>query len=1144
MSSTRLDWAFVLAILFLVLLTLPLPAYSQTALQFVSVTPCRIADTRNPPGQFGGPTMDANTSRDFPVPQSACDIPADAAAFSLNVTVVPFHHGSLNYLTIWPTGQTQPLVSTLNSYDGRTKANAAIVPAGNDGSVSVYVTNQTDVILDIDGYFVPATTTTLAFFPLTPCRVADTRNPQGPLGGPYLPAHQERDFPVLASPCNIPQSAVAYSLNMTVMPRTSAGLGYLTVWPTTPGSQPPNVSTLNAPNTVVANAAIVPGGVSGAISTYVTNDTNLIIDINGYFAPASTLPRAALSLFSLVPCRVLDNRPPGGSGAFIGTLPVDVLGSSCNVPGAQAYVFNATVVPAQGPMGYLSLWPDAEGQPVVSTLNAYDGKVTSNMAIVPTLNGDVDAYAYNSTYLLMDISAYFAPILPLTVTTTALPAGTVNYGYSTTLAAAGGVLPYTWSTTVGSLPLGLNLDPASGTISGIPTVAQNYPFTVQVTDSETPPASVSAPLSINVTDTVSTLTITTATLPNGNQNSPYNVTLAANGGVTPYAWSISSGSLPSGLHLNSSTGTITGTPTGGGLSTFTVQVSDSELPTQVSVRLLSITINPAVPLSITTTTLPDGVAGSPYSAPIVAIGGVYPYTWSVIAGKLPDGLTLNSSTGVVSGSPWLPGPKSFTVQVTDSETPSVSASGQITMNVNSPGGNGNPGLLSGNYAFYLNGFNASGAWTLAGSFISDGNGNITSGMIDYNSVTGQPINTAVSGTYAISAAGLNLLTLQGAGWGPVTFAFVLKSSGDSGRIIEYDDTTGQGSRGSGELRKATASAFSLGALNGGWVFGLTGATLHSDSSVKRFVDVGQFALANGSITGGTCDTNDGGTYQTCTFSGSASSINAQTGRGTVSIQSNNGPTHEVVYVVSSGELVMASTDSVPSTRVPLSVGLVELQSGRFSSASMDGTEVFVMQSIHGSDGLDQSVANLASFNGNGSFNVTAMDEDLAGTITQDAPQSGSYTVQSNGALSLNCQGGGCPIGFLFSANKGMVIGTGSSTLFGQFGPQTGGPFSNVSLNGVYVAGSLAPLDYANGRTEVDVFSSNGTGSFTVSSSSSNSDGIDQSFGTPVNYSIAANGRGTAEAQGDHAPSIVYMISPTAGVVLHPSPDAEMQLFER
>jgi len=87
-----------------------------------------------------------------------------------------------------------------------------------------------------------------------------------------------------------------------------------------------------------------------------------------------------------------------------------VVDSQCGPPSsAQAYVFNATVVPTNGPMGYLTLWPDGQTQPVVSTLNAYDGFVTSNMAIVPNANGSIDAYADGMTHLILDISGYFAP---------------------------------------------------------------------------------------------------------------------------------------------------------------------------------------------------------------------------------------------------------------------------------------------------------------------------------------------------------------------------------------------------------------------------------------------------------------------------------------------------------------------------------------------------------------------------------------------------------------------------------------------------------------------------------------------------------------------------------------------------------------
>jgi uncharacterized repeat protein (TIGR03803 family) len=380
------------------------PGIPPTPVQFVPLTPCRVVDTRNPSGPLGGPAIIGGTARSFPLPTGDCSIPDTAKVYSLNVTVVP--HGRLGYLTIWPTGQGQPQVSTMNS-DGRTKANAAIVPAGTGGAVSVYVSDTTDVLLDINGYFTSTTpAVTYEFYPLPPCRLVDTRNPNGHLGGPYLQGAVERDFPLLESPClnGLPQ-VQAYSLNFTVLPNPSGQhLGYLTVWPA--GGEQPAVSTLNnLTATNVANAAIVPAPPDGRIAVYPSQSTDLLVDINGYFAAPGAL---GLQLYPTTPCRVLDTRSGGGQ-PFSGELTVNVAGSPCAPSvNAQAYVLNATVIPS-GRLGYLTLWPNGQAQPNVSTLNAIDGAVTSNMAIVPTSDGSIDAYASQLTQLILDISGYFAP---------------------------------------------------------------------------------------------------------------------------------------------------------------------------------------------------------------------------------------------------------------------------------------------------------------------------------------------------------------------------------------------------------------------------------------------------------------------------------------------------------------------------------------------------------------------------------------------------------------------------------------------------------------------------------------------------------------------------------------------------------------
>jgi hypothetical protein len=388
---------------------------TRTPLQFYPLPPCRIADTRTSQpftGAFGPPSLAAYTDRTFPILYSVCSIPPTAQAYSLNFTVVP--DGPLGFLSAWPAGQSYPGVSTLNSTDGSVIANAAIVPAGTSGGITVVAGDPTDLVIDINGYFAPASGSSLEFFPLTPCRIADTRTTQpftGAFGPPSLSGYVTRDFPIATSPC-LTGSEQAYSLNMTVVP--PAPMGFLSVWPV--GQSYPGVSTLNSPDgTVIANAAIVPAGTNGDIDVVVGNPTDLIIDINGKFA----VPEAGgLQFYAVTPCRVADTRAsqpftgafgPPSLAAYTGrNFPIQ--SSPCGISAtAQAYALNMTVVP-QGPLGFLSAWPAGQPYPTVSTLNSPDGDVIANAAIVPAgTDGEITVVTGNPTDLIIDIVGYFAP---------------------------------------------------------------------------------------------------------------------------------------------------------------------------------------------------------------------------------------------------------------------------------------------------------------------------------------------------------------------------------------------------------------------------------------------------------------------------------------------------------------------------------------------------------------------------------------------------------------------------------------------------------------------------------------------------------------------------------------------------------------
>jgi len=171
------------------------------------------------------------------------------------------------------------------------------------------------------------------------------------------------------------------------------------VWPT--GQSQPPTSTLNTATNITANAAIVGAGTNGSISVYAACSTNLIIDINGYWAPAGT---GGLSLYPVTPVRTYNS----GNTDVSGTVTIPAPSASTGIPGtASALLLNATVTPPSS-LGDIVLWAAGTSEPNVSTLNAVDGSVTSNLAIVGVTNGSLNAFVTSPTILTIDVYGYFA----------------------------------------------------------------------------------------------------------------------------------------------------------------------------------------------------------------------------------------------------------------------------------------------------------------------------------------------------------------------------------------------------------------------------------------------------------------------------------------------------------------------------------------------------------------------------------------------------------------------------------------------------------------------------------------------------------------------------------------------------------------
>ncbi len=428
--------------------------------------------------------------------------------------------------------------------------------------------------------------------------------------------------------------------------------------------------TVGASPLLIATAALPGGRVGGAYSQAIT--------VTGGTGPytfttvSGTLP-AGLTLSS---AGVLSGTPTT-PGSFGFNLQVS---DTAGLVTAQS--FSVAIVPAGLTISTPSpLPPGATGSPYIQVLSVAGGTSPYTFALMSgvlpagvtlsnagTLSGTpTTAGAFAFTVQVTDSAAQSAAMAySLTITGTTLslisssplPSGSVGIAYSQPLTAAGGTPPYTYTLASGLLPPGLTFSSA-GFLTGTPASAGTFTFGVQATDSAGTTVSKSFNIAIAAGGAV---VFSTSTLPTGLVGIGYNQNLLAIGGMAPYRFAVVAGALPAGLAL-SSTGVLSGIPTVAGVSNFTLQATDaSGVP---ATKALSITIGGSS-LSITTGgALAGGAVGVNYTQALAATGGTPPYTWTVVAGTLPPGLTLSNS-GVLTGTPSAAGTFSFTVQVADS----------------------------------------------------------------------------------------------------------------------------------------------------------------------------------------------------------------------------------------------------------------------------------------------------------------------------------------------------------------------------------------------------------------------------------------------------------------------------------------------
>ncbi|MFV0458314.1 MAG: putative Ig domain-containing protein [Actinomycetales bacterium] len=348
-----------------------------------------------------------------------------------------------------------------------------------------------------------------------------------------------------------------------------------------------------------------------------------------------------------------------------------------------------TVTPATLPAGTLgsaySQTLTASGGTSPYEFYEYDGRLPTGLTLTtagllsgtPTATGsftftvdafDADSFQGSRTYTI----AVNPP--PVNITTTSLPAASAGSPYSQAIAAEGGTAPYTYALTSGALPTGVSLS-TSGALSGTPTAAGSFTFEITATDS-TSGTALTDVQAYTMAVALPTVTLDPSAPPGSQIGTAYSHVFSASGGVAPYTYAVTGGSLPTGLTLSAG-GTLSGTPTSSGSFTFTLTATDSTTGTGPAFQAAQYTLLVAGPeVTITPDTLPGATAGAAYSQTLTAGSGTAPYTFAVTGGSLPAGLALTTD-GTLSGTPTEAGPFSFTVTATDS-TPGTAGSGQVT----------------------------------------------------------------------------------------------------------------------------------------------------------------------------------------------------------------------------------------------------------------------------------------------------------------------------------------------------------------------------------------------------------------------------------------------------------------------------------
>ena len=533
----------------------------------------------------------------------------------------------------------------------------------------------------------------------------------------------------------IPTSAGTFSVDVTVTDSaTPKGTATKTL-SLTINPAPLSVTTSSLGAGVVGTAYTANLGATGGVSPYTFSASGLPAGLGVNGSQITGTPTTAGT--SSVTITVTDSATPGNTATKTLSLTINTPSLSVTTASLGAGVVGTAYTASLGATGGVSPYTfSATGLPAGLSVNGSQisgiptAAGTSSVTITVTDSATPANTATKALSLTINAPA-------LSITTSSLASGTVGSAYTALLSATGGTSPYTFSAS--GLPAGLSV--SGNQIVGTPQNAGTASVTITASDSATPSNSATKTLSLVIANPP--LTLTTSNLADGTVGSPYSTTLGASGGTGSYTFSGTG--LPSGLSVSGNQ--ISGSPSASGTFNVTLQVKDSASPANTASNTVQLKINNA-PVTIGTTSLPNGTVGAGYSQSLTASGGTGTFTWAITSGALPPGLGLSGNQ--ITGTPTTAGPTTFTVKATDTANASSTQALGITINpapvtvTTSALANGTVGSA---YSATLAAAGGNGTYTF-----SLANGSLPAGLtLAGNLISGTP-TAAGSSTFTVKAA--------------------------------------------------------------------------------------------------------------------------------------------------------------------------------------------------------------------------------------------------------------------------------------------------------------------------------------------------------------------------------------------------------